>query len=99
MIILKSISAFSFSNLIKTNNIPILDLRDRVAYSKYHFTNSICIPYPYLSTYYHTLSKSITYYLLCEEGNHSQKAYHFLESKGYNVINVDGGIIGVKAYL
>lgn len=99
MIIIKTISAKDFSSLSAYGQITILDLRDYNDYIKFHIKSSISIPYKYLSKCLHTLSKNVTYYLLCEKGYYSKQAYYLLSSKGFNCVNVEGGISQVKKYL
>ena len=38
------------------------------------------------------MPKNVTYYIICDEGHTSPKVCQALESKGYIVINVLGGI-------
>lgn len=86
-----NINSLEFSKLLNTN-INIIDIRDKISYSKFHLNNSINIPYPGVININNHLSKNVTYYVICDEGNTSPKACHALEAKGYSVVNVLGGI-------
>lgn len=39
------------------------------------------------------LKKDETYYIVCRSGGRSTKVSEYLEAKGYDVINVDGGML------
>lgn len=40
------------------------------------------------------LDKDETYYIMCRSGGRSSQTCSELESQGYNVVNLEGGILG-----
>ena len=42
------------------------------------------------------IDQNETHYLVCRSGGRSSRAGEFLENKGYNVVNVDGGMLDWK---
>lgn len=89
---MKSISCLELNELINTFSINIIDLRNKIDFSKNHIPNSINFEYETLINNYKTLlNKLNTYYLICDYGISSSKAAKLLDSKGYNVITISGG--------
>lgn len=84
-----NINTFDFSRILNTN-ITIIDIRDKASFDRFHLNNSINIPYPKVLNVF--MPKNVTYYIICDEGHTSPKVCQALESKGYIVINVLGGI-------
>ena len=82
----------TIKELLKKENINIIDIRNEQSYNNNHIPDSINIPYTKLS-----LNPSIyldhnkEYYIYCQKGITSGKLCNYLLSKGYNVINILGG--------
>ena len=70
----------------------IIDIRSQEEYLLGHIESSIWIPSKELlinpSKY---LKKEKTYSLYCNSGNKSKKIVDYLNSKGYNCVNIEGG--------
>lgn len=73
--------------------LNILDVRrdDEVAEGK--IKNAQHIILDELSERLNELDKDKTYHIVCRSGGRSGKAGEFLAEKGYDVINIDGGML------
>ena len=86
----KAISISKFSELYKSNeHLNILDVREDFEYEKGHIPGAKSKP---LSTFPVELDKEKTYYVICQSGGRSAGACQMLTQKGYDVINVEGGM-------
>ena len=76
------------------NNINIIDIRPESVYNKGHILNAKNIPKnDLLKNYSNYLDKSKTYYLYCDRGITSSMVVTFLNSKGYDTLNIEGGYL------
>jgi len=75
------------------NNLNILDVRevDEVAAGK--IPGAVNIPLGLLEYRMNELDKSKEYIMVCRSGGRSGRASQFLESHGYSVINMAGGML------
>lgn len=84
--------SISIDDLLKLNNINIIDIRSEQRYNNNHINGAKNIPYEKLiinpSKY---LNKQEKYYLYCQKGITSIKISRLLRSMGYNTINIIGG--------
>jgi rhodanese-related sulfurtransferase len=73
--------------------LDIIDVRevDEVAAGK--IPGAINIPLGLIEFRMNELDKSKEYIMVCRSGGRSGQASQFLESHGYNVINMSGGIL------
>ena len=86
----KAISISKFSELYKSNeHLNILDVREDFEYEMGHILGAKSKP---LSTFPVKLDKEETYYVVCQSGGRSAGACQMLAEKGYDVINVEGGM-------
>jgi rhodanese-related sulfurtransferase len=71
----------------------IIDVRetDEVAQGKIH--GAVNIPLSLVEFRMNELDKSKEYIMVCRSGGRSGRACQFLESQGYNVINMNGGML------
>ena len=74
----------------KLKDINIIDIRNSQSYNNNHIENAINIPYNEL-IYNIKLDKNKTYYIYCQRGIVSQKACMYLNSLGYDTVNIIGG--------
>ncbi|CAM3238044.1 rhodanese-like domain-containing protein [Filibacter tadaridae] len=80
--------------MMKMNRpIHIIDVRevDEVADGK--IPGAINIPLGLLEFRMHELDKSVEYTMVCRSGGRSGKATQLLESHGYTVVNMVGGMM------
>lgn len=86
------ISCISISDLLKKENLNIIDIRSIESYNNNHIPGAINIPFEKLivnpSKY---LSFGLIYYIYCQKGIKSIKTCQILQKKGYKVVNIDGG--------
>ena len=79
-----------------TNNssekLTILDVREIHEYEAGHIPSAQNFPLSTLGLDFSKLDKNQKYYVICQAGGRSAKAYDFLEVQGFNVINVEGGM-------
>ena len=73
--------------------LNIIDVRevDEVAAGK--IPGAVNIPLGLVEFRMHELDKSKEYIMVCRSGGRSGRAAQFLESYGFNVINMDGGML------
>jgi rhodanese-related sulfurtransferase len=73
--------------------LNIIDVRevDEVAAGK--IPGAVNIPLGLVEFRMHELDKSKEYIMVCRSGGRSGRAGQFLESYGFNVINMDGGML------
>lgn len=74
-------------------NLNIVDVRevDEVAAGK--IPGAVHIPLGLLEFRMHELDKSKEYIMVCRSGGRSGRACQLLESRGYNIINMAGGML------
>ena len=86
-------------DLKDTDTKFILDVRepDEIAMGK--IPGAYTIPLGDLSTREGELPKGETIYVICRSGNRSQKACDYLQSRGYDCVNVAGGMLAYKGPL
>ena len=86
------IKSISIKELLKLNNINIIDIRSIEKYSDNHIENAKSIPMQLLlkepNKY---LNYYDTYYIYCQKGINSVKVCQRLSLQGYKVINIIGG--------
>lgn len=91
---MKQIMAKEVENLLnegKTLNIVDVRQADEVANGK--IPHAINIPLGLLEFKVQDLDKSKEYIMVCRSGGRSGRAAEFLESRGFNVINMTGGML------
>ncbi|WP_144548095.1 rhodanese-like domain-containing protein [Bacillus sp. X1(2014)] len=73
--------------------LNIIDVRevDEVAAGK--IPGAVNIPLGLVEFRMHELDKSKEYFMVCRSGGRSGRATQFLERYGFNVINIDGGML------
>lgn len=73
--------------------LNIIDVRevDEVAAGK--IPGAVNIPLGLVEFRMHELDKSKEYIMVCRSGGRSGRGAQFLESYGFNVINMDGGML------
>ena len=86
---MNSVSVYEFKKL---KNINIIDIRSIEKFNSNHIDGSINIPANILiSNPDKYLTKMDKYYIYCQKGIQSKKICLILKTKGYNVINLEGG--------
>lgn len=75
----------------------ILDVRTKAEFKQAHLPGAINIPINQILNRYHELNIQIPYTVVCDHGVRSIMACDFLQSKGYDVINLPGGISRIES--
>ncbi len=93
--VIQQISEIELQKGISDKKFQILDVRDlsELAVSKLKF--DFHIPLGTLEKNYQQLSQETPILVYCQSGGRSMKACQFLKSKGYHVLNLNGGIQGL----
>ena len=93
----QSLNVDEFESLLKKDNIQLVDVRTPNEYSEGHIANSINIDV--LSGGFDTkanqaLSKDKPVAVYCRSGQRSKRAANILAKEGYQVYELNNGIIG-----
>ena len=90
---LKHINPNELIKLMKTSKLNVIDIREVYELRDLPFLGAKNIPLNVLiSNYNELLDKNELYYIICHHGQRSYVVTEMLQNKGYNVINVIGGI-------
>lgn len=84
--------SISITDLMKKDNINIIDIRTRESYNNKHIKDAVNLmvnelivnPEKYLN-------RDQTYYIYCQHGNTSKKLCQILNNRGYKAVNIIGG--------
>lgn len=79
------------SNICLKKKPVIVDIREREAYRKYHYSGAVNIPYEEDEDYIYQFSRRRPILLYCEYGSASLLAARKLGKAGYEVYTVIGG--------
>ncbi|MBP2622445.1 rhodanese-like domain-containing protein [Streptococcus oricebi] len=88
----QTISAKDFYQELQSRELSLIDVREADEFAQGHVKGAESLPLSTLEANYGHLDKDQTYYLICKMGGRSAKACDFLSQKGYQVINVQGGV-------
>lgn len=76
-----------------SGNINLIDVREPYEYKSGHLQMAKSVPMSNILTDPEKyLEKSEVYHIICHSGSRSLRTCMILEGKGYNLINVSGGI-------
>lgn len=88
---IKSITTTALANLLVANpKINLLDVRTPTEYKAGHINKAVNKPLDSLANFNGPADKE--YYVICQSGMRSKRASKILTKKGYNVINITGGM-------
>lgn len=94
---MEQIKPADFQVLNQKKNITILDVREVDEFQAGHIEGALNAPLSTLENGYEQLDASKRYYVICQGGMRSERACQFLETKGFDVVNVEGGMNQWKA--
>ncbi|MBU5454394.1 rhodanese-like domain-containing protein [Caproiciproducens sp. MSJ-32] len=87
----KAINVNDLDNLIE--KIDLIDIREKYEYNRGRIRTSKNIPMnELLNNTDKYLKKDKEYYIVCQSGGRSARTCSSLRAKGYNVVNVSGGV-------
>lgn len=74
-------------------SLHIIDVREQDEYDGGHIPHVPLYPLSEFPEVTDKLAKDNLYYIVCHAGGRSLRAGEYLESKGYKVVNVEGGML------
>lgn len=92
---MKEISFNDFLAKYQAGEIQVLDVREQEEYDALHLEGVTLLPLSELLDRYTELDKAQPYYVICRSGKRSARACQFLEEQGYDVTNVQGGMLSL----
>jgi rhodanese-related sulfurtransferase len=81
----------------RTRGEMMIDVRNPDEYAGGHVPGSVLMPLPMVPLRLSELRTDAPVYLVCESGSRSYQACMFLEARGYQVVNVHGGMSNWRA--
>ncbi|MEK4385963.1 rhodanese-like domain-containing protein [Solibacillus sp. FSL W7-1436] len=91
---MKSISTTELQAKIEAGEaVNLIDVREIGEVEAGHIPGITHIPLGLLEFRMHELNKNEHYYMVCRSGGRSGQATQFLESQGFNVTNMTGGML------
>lgn len=88
----KSESIVELEELLKENQINLIDVRETFEYESGHVPSAVNMPLSHFDETYQTLDKNKSYHIICQSGGRSAQAAAFLVNQEYkDVTNVEGG--------
>ena len=96
---LDSVSPGRFAQLLKTEDINVLDVRKESEYKSQHIDNKqvMNLPLDFISENMQKVSRDKTYYIHCAGGYRSVIAASILKSRGFeNLIDIEQGFGGIQ---
>jgi rhodanese-related sulfurtransferase len=90
----KQISTTEVKQLLESGkSLNLIDVREVDEVKEGKIPGVVNIPLGLLEARMHELDKSKEYIMVCRSGGRSGRATQFLESWGYQVINMSGGML------
>ena len=87
-----NISMQTFYAKYKKEELFILDVREIHEFNAGHIPSAQNLPLSILGLDFPKLDKKQKYYIICQAGGRSARAYDFLEAQGFDIINIEGGM-------
>ena len=94
---MERIEPVAFQALHQKEDLTILDVREVDEFQAGHIEGALNVPLSTLDKGYEQLDASKRYYVICQGGMRSERACQCLETKGFDVVNVEGGMNQWKA--
>ena len=89
---MKTISAADLEQQDQSEQLAIVDVRERQEFQSGHIPTAVNLPLSELETGYKKLEPQYKYYIICQAGARSAAACQFLAMQGFDVTNVSGGM-------
>ncbi|MEW4282328.1 rhodanese-like domain-containing protein [Priestia koreensis] len=91
---MKRITAKDLEEKLNTEfNLNIIDVRETDEVAEGKIPGAVNIPLGLIEFRMNELDKNKPYIMVCRSGGRSGRASQFLESHGYDVTNMDGGML------
>lgn len=88
----ESISMPEFEQLMKQEQLNILDVRESHEHKRGYISGAILLPLSILGEHLDKLDSNVKYFVICHSGNRSLSVCRALSSRGFSVVNVMGGM-------
>ncbi len=86
------ISVEKARNIIASDNVAIVDIRDRASFNNGHIENALFLDNDNIDDFITKTNKDTTIIVYCYHGNSSQNAAQFIAEQGFpSVYSMDGG--------
>ena len=92
---MKEISFDAFYQLYQNDQLSLVDVREMDELTL-HLEGAHNLPLSQLADSYDQLDKDQLHYVICKSGMRSARACQFLSEQGYEVINVQGGMMAFE---
>ena len=89
---MKSIEVLELKDKLENNSLVLLDVREQHELDFAKINSSVNIPMMEVPSRLSELNRDETYAVICHSGIRSAQVCGFLETKGFIVYNVSGGI-------
>ena len=93
---MKEIAFDAFYQLYQNSSLSVLDVREVEEFETLHLEGAQNLPLSQLADTYNQLDKDLLHYVICKSGMRSARACQFLAEQGYDVINVQGGMMAFE---
>lgn len=91
---MKSITTQELQSLLEQGKeVNIIDVRETAEVASGKIPGAVNIPLGLVEFKMNELDKSKEYYITCRSGGRSSSACQFLDNQGFNVTNVEGGMM------
>ena len=95
---MKEITFNDFYQLYQNEQLSLVDVREVEEFQMLPLEGAQNLPLSQLADTYDQLDKDLLYYVICKSGMRSARACQFLAEKGYDVINVQGGMTAFENF-
>lgn len=89
---MKEMTAEDFYSLWQEESLSVIDVREVDEFLEGHVEGSQNFPLSNLAEDYRDLQRDQPYYVICHSGKRSLAACEFLQERGLDVTNVQGGV-------
>ena len=93
---MKEIAFDEFYQLYQNGQLSLVDVREIEEFKMLHLEGAHNLPLSQLADTYEQLDKEQLHYVICKSGMRSARACQFLAEQGYEVINVQGGMMAFE---
>ena len=93
---MKEITFNDFYQLYQNSSLSVLDVREVDEFESLHLEGAQNLSLSQLAHTYDQLDKDQLHYVICKSGMRSARACQFLAEQGYEVINVQGGMMAFE---
>ena len=93
---MKEITFNDFYQFYQKESLSVIDVREVEEFEMLHLEGARNLPLSQLADTYEQLDKDQLYYVICKSGMRSARACQFLAEQGYDVINVQGGMMAFE---